>query len=95
MAEAESVTVGNVTVALADVPAAKNARIPWILECDCEPMAYHCDQCDARRKARTEVENRERRAEVLRSVGMSTLTYKDGCEAWVLHGPHHQEGIGH
>ncbi len=32
---------------------------------------------------------------VIRALGISTLTYKDGCEAWVVHGPHHEEGRGH
>lgn len=30
--------------------------IAWVLECGCEPMFEHCDQCDERRRVRAKVE---------------------------------------
>lgn len=47
-------------------------RIAWVLECGCEPVFTHCDQCDLRRKARAKVDKQERLdalATTLRAAG--------------------------
>lgn len=40
----------------------------WILQCGCEPCAEHCDQCDGRRKIRSQWEKEDAELKAVKHV---------------------------